>query len=245
MKKIWKFLVDSLLDSKEALMLIFLIGFLFLAFWFGWMNLSGDGPGSKKYQEQFHYYPGVASSFRDSRDGQTYSVMGIYKDASRETLAALFMLDNLNYNYNVKTAKSFCYADSCAKYGRLYNWAAAMDSAKIYSGSVCPEGWRLPSKEDWQKYRDVLSESSWWTPFDEPLEHFIYTFYSNADFAGRRDVQGKFLNVQQNAYFWSSTELNAAEALGEEINFVQPGISANVFKKDEALSVRCMKEFSP
>ena len=68
---------------------------------------------------------------------------------------------------------SYCYdaeEDSCSIYGRLYTWAAAMDSAGVYSSSgagcgskvgscspkyplrgVCPEGWHLPKsgEGDW------------------------------------------------------------------------------------------------
>ena len=78
------------------------------------------------------------------------------------------MAQNLNY----KTANSYCYDDkasNCTKYGRLYTWAAAMDSAGRWSVNakgcghysnyicspiepvkgVCPEGWHLPSVSDW------------------------------------------------------------------------------------------------
>jgi uncharacterized protein (TIGR02145 family) len=47
-----------------------------------------------------------------------------------------------NLNYEVEGSK--CYNDEpayCAKYGRLYNWAMAMN--------VCPDGWHLPTGEQW------------------------------------------------------------------------------------------------
>ncbi len=50
------------------------------------------------------------------------------------------MAENLNYAYlqptSTKDSSSECYnnsPDSCAKYGRLYLWSAAMDSAAIFS----------------------------------------------------------------------------------------------------------------
>ncbi len=55
-------------------------------------------------------------------------------------------------NLNIATSNglwSWCYEnnpDNCAKYGRLYTWEAAK--------SACPTGWRLPSREEWQRLLD-------------------------------------------------------------------------------------------
>lgn len=101
----------------------------------------------------------------DARDGQVYRTVKIGEQ--------VWMAENLNYAYMPDTL-SFCYNDSaeyCEKYGRLYTWSAAMDSAAIFSedgkgcsveqsGSpscgkfsvrgICPEGWHLPSDYEWQ-----------------------------------------------------------------------------------------------
>jgi uncharacterized protein (TIGR02145 family) len=50
------------------------------------------------------------------------------------------MSQNLNYDASGK-----CYDNldsNCDKYGRLYDRSTAM--------TVCPEGWHLPTKEEWQ-----------------------------------------------------------------------------------------------
>ena len=97
----------------------------------------------------------------DERDGQTYKTVKIGEQ--------VWMAENLNYNYDWGTAKSFCYEDdstNCTKYGRLYRWSAVMDSAGLFSANgigcgvkkectpqspiqgVCPEGWHVPSSEE-------------------------------------------------------------------------------------------------
>ncbi|MCQ2061598.1 MAG: fibrobacter succinogenes major paralogous domain-containing protein [Fibrobacter sp.] len=77
-----------------------------------------------------------------------------------------WMAQNLNYVTHDGNAddgvSSWCYEDpeSCAKYGRLYTWAAAMDKPESSCGDghicgmtgtvqgICPDGWHLPSKEE-------------------------------------------------------------------------------------------------
>ena len=110
----------------------------------------------------------------DERDGQTYKTIKIGEQ--------VWMGENLNYAYLQPTttldSSSWCYNDSaeyCEKYGRLYLWSAAMDSAALFSDGtkgcgyfpkvdgwyrcpneknvlgICPEGWHIPSLADYNE----------------------------------------------------------------------------------------------
>ncbi|MCQ2060208.1 MAG: fibrobacter succinogenes major paralogous domain-containing protein [Fibrobacter sp.] len=125
----------------------------------------------------------------DTRDNQVYKVVTIGDQ--------VWMAQNLNYAYNVRTSSldssSFCYngkADSCAKYGRLYLWSAAMDSAGVFSSDgegcdidaacgasgairgVCPKGWHLPSLAEWKRLLEPMA-----TSIDD---HSSYWYYYGA-----------------------------------------------------------------
>ncbi len=72
-----------------------------------------------------------------------------------------------NLNCDVKGSK--CYNDdpaNCAKYGRLYDWTTAMNgsasSTSVPSGvqGVCPKGWHLPSKAEWEVLITAVGGSS-------------------------------------------------------------------------------------
>ena len=115
----------------------------------------------------------------DERDGRVYKTMTIeisspnWTNVPRQT----WMVENLKYAYIQPTAEldssSWCYdnkAENCAVTGRLYSWAAAIDSETLASDAdnpldcgydktcnlpdgvqgICPLGWHLPSTAEWK-----------------------------------------------------------------------------------------------
>ncbi len=116
-------------------------------------------------------------TFKDIRDGQVYKTVQIGTQT--------WMAENLNYSDSVRTPslkeRSWCYnnsADSWAKYGRLYTWAAAIDSVGLLKNNllaegdtcgdrktctlpekvqgICPEGWHLPTNSEWEVLYDYI-----------------------------------------------------------------------------------------
>ena len=121
----------------------------------------------------------------DSRDGKSYRIVKIGKQT--------WMAENLNYDYNEGSAKSFCFHEDCRKYGRYYTWAAAVDSAAVFSSKgkgcgnekkcgidgvvrgVCPTGWHLPNKDEVEKLfssigGELLDDDISWSQVGERLK---------------------------------------------------------------------------
>lgn len=101
--------------------------------------------------------------FTDERDGQIYKTVTIAPAGTG--YSEVWMAENLNY----ETDNSWCGGGSgttegnCAKYGRLYTWAAAVGRAEDECGidhacnlgegdirGACPKGWHLPSQSEWE-----------------------------------------------------------------------------------------------
>jgi len=105
----------------------------------------------------------------------------------------VWMAENLNFDVPDNDT-DMCYNNdpaNCAKYGRLYNWATAMalplrcnntlstDDAACaiktpYHRGICPEGWHIPSIEDWNilitftgGYIGKLKAKRGWPDYDE------------------------------------------------------------------------------
>ncbi|WP_290738958.1 fibrobacter succinogenes major paralogous domain-containing protein [Fibrobacter sp. UBA3718] len=125
--------------------------------WVSLMSWNWDVP------KEAHFNPNITyGSMTDERDGKVYRTVQIGDQ--------IWMAENLNYADSVKTPslleRSWCYdnkTENCDVAGRLYAWAAAIDSVALYDNGkgvncgdgvnctmpkkvrgICPTGWHLP-----------------------------------------------------------------------------------------------------
>ena len=189
----------------------------------------------------------------DPRDGMVYKTTTIG--------GQVWMAENLNY-FDIEGAPSsikndWCYWDkpeNCESAGRLYTWKVAQ--------RVCPEGWHLPTNEDWKTLltavgADSVNEILWrgsskikstsgWENEGNGTDDFGFTALP----AGRKfstKVQDGFTNHGCSAYMWSSTEPDITAgadtlAFSLELNCSNENALVNTMKKSEGLSVRCVKD---
>ncbi len=207
-----------------------------------------------------------ANTFTDNRDGKTYS----YVTIGNQT----WMAENLRYEGNIplgsstSTTEAYRYnpnddADNVATYGYLYNWTAAMNSESSSASNpsgvqgICPNGWHLPSIDEWLELADALDgdtdkgsqlagHSDLWTA--QALTNSTYFGASGFDALPAGYYGGAYQGIGRNTYFWCATEsaLNNSSAFYQGISYDYTTLSNSGGQaysgKDYAYSVRCVKD---
>ena len=206
----------------------------------------------------------------DSRDGQIYKTVTIGTQT--------WMAENLNYAYTdvpcnyigyTSDSTSWCYDNdpaNCTKYGRLYTWAAAMDSVGTWSNNgkgcgygstcsptlpvrgICPEGWHLPTKSEFETLftavggqstaGKVLKSQTGWYGSGNGTNAFGFSALP----AGNRFNDGSFYSDGNYAYFWSSTEYNSYFAYYIPLHYSYDNAYLRTNDKYLGFSVRCVKD---
>lgn len=215
----------------------------------------GDSAGST--------YDEVIGTLVDSRNSRSYRIVVIGTQT--------WMAENLNY----KTENSWCGGGfgmtegDCLVYGRLYTWAAAVGRDEDECGyghdcdldegnvrGVCPQGWHLPSYDEWKSLFDavggretaatMLKSTSGWADNFYTLSGVqsgngtdAYSF--SALPAGNRGVDGGFYNKGGRTCFWTAREYKSRRAYYMRLD---PSSYADLsnYLKTQGYSVRCLKD---
>lgn len=179
----------------------------------------------------------------DTRDGQEYP----YVEIGSQT----WMMKNMAYDAG---NGSWVYDEKdkfIPDYGRLYSFDVAV--------KACPDGWHLPSDLDWKileiyQGMDVHSADSvdWRRSGDVaiPLKNTV-GWYSggngnnNSKFTalpgGFRSSGGVFLFMGDIANYWTSSYTSEDLAWGRAMIYYESGVYRFRYDKQEAFSVRCLK----
>jgi len=224
-------------------------------------NIGGtDGGNNSTQGGGSHFNPNITyGSFTDSRDGKTYRTVVIGTQT--------WMAENLNYDVPNNTTDA-CYNNEpgkCTTYGRMYNWATAMDIEQSCNSNscasqdnhrgICPENWHIPSDTEWEvllKYVDPnwtsysyvagmkLKAKSGWNNNNNGTDDYGFSALPGGD--GGPD--GRFFNAGGRGLWWSSSEydnLNRDGALLREIS-ENNAIFRGQANKVCLWSVRCVKD---
>lgn len=180
------------------------------------------------------------STFIDNRDGQTYTYVKIGSQ--------YWMSANLNF---ISDSGSWVYDnnDNNAKiFGRLYNWETAC--------KVCPDGWHLPSKSEWDELINNLGgedvaggkmKEANTTHWDSPNTGATNESGFTGIPGGYRDFYGidsTFIYIGREGYWWTATEVSGGTTA--KIFFLHymtaKAHSYFVSYKPDGCSVRCARD---
>jgi len=138
---------------------------------------------------------------------------------------------------------------ACDTYGRLYNWATAV--------SVCPSGWHLPSKEEWDALISLiesdksctscagkyLKSATGWDTGSDPVFYKagVNSYGFSALPGGYGETYGSFDDVGVKGRWWSAYEKNGS-AYYRRMQNDSDDLSSHSSEKDRFISVRCIKD---
>jgi uncharacterized protein (TIGR02145 family) len=176
----------------------------------------------------------TSGTFTDGRDGQTYKWVKIGTQT--------WMAKNLNYDPGTGTSTCFNNEPSnCVIYGRLYDWSMAKE--------VCPLGWHLPSKEEWntlssyvQNNRNCyncdaarLKATSGWYNDGNGTDDYGFSALPGGSSASH------LLNINDDGSWWSASEYNSNNGDNLVIRCNSEYASWYYGTKTLRLSVRCLQ----
>ena len=198
----------------------------------------------------------------DTRDGKTYLIVPMGSQR--------WMGSNLRYRDSIQTSNlvgnTWCYYDyesyCSGPNGVLYSWTAAMDlpddvkadtvKLTLPHRGICPEGWHMPSKADWdtlfafvEKYGPegklalALMGDMWAGGASVAT---LNTFGFDARASGRRKVDGDYEGEMRNGYFWYA-ESTFKKLPYYYMTYTKSEIEQATFgDTDWAVSVRCVED---
>jgi len=145
---------------------------------------------------------------------------------------------------------AWCYYDNDPAngkiYGKLYNWYSVSD----WRG-LAPEGWRVPSDEDWYKLIKIIggekvaggklkaTDTTYWK--SPNIGATNETGFTALPGGGRGD-NGTFGTIGSYGDWWSATESSTLNAWGRDVDYDSGSVGRSNYGKGLGFSVRCLRD---
>ncbi|HOO98092.1 MAG TPA: fibrobacter succinogenes major paralogous domain-containing protein [Bacteroidales bacterium] len=216
--------------------------------------------------------------FKDPRDNNIYVYVKIGEQFwMAENLRAVKFNDGTriprikdNEQWEKTTEPAYCWYDNNrslygkSMFGPLYNWYT------VNTGKLCPAGWHVPSKEEWETlisfagdsipadlgYLPVERETAGIKLKESGNEHWAFNDTINSTDAygftalpgGFRTINGVFWDIGNQGSWWSSSEYpndpENKDAVNVEMDFDRNGVTVIHQYRQTGMSVRCIKDKS-
>ncbi len=203
-------------------------------------------------------------SFEDKRDGKNYYYA---------TIGSLdWMVQNLSYSGEDKVGRPFQNQELLSDlFGRLYTWEEAtggITSSGLGQGpqGICPEGWGIPTTEDWEDFGKELNNGTP-IPYDDMWFGLGEKAMVDADYNGEpvwdetwgikkentlgwngipagyaEIIDNRYENLQAYGMWWNATEFSESKASYRYIYQGNTFFAPQTIEKDKfSISVRCVR----
>lgn len=217
-------------------------------------------------------------------DGNTYHTVQIGSQCwMKENLRTTHYSDGTAIPTNSGVSSDYPYwyypnnnASNMVAYGLLYNWPAVMNGAVTSNANpsgvqgICPEGWHVPSDNEWTQLTDfVSSRNAWWCSGNSSniakalATNSGWHNYTNSSYpcyigynqsgnnatrfsaipAGWKYDGTSYYDINDYAYFWSTTQGSSSSYTRIfRLNYS----SSTVYRENQSnrygMSVRCIRD---
>jgi len=207
------------------------------------------------------------NSLIDTRNGQSYNTVQIGTQCwMGENLNIGILIPSANIQTNNDTIEKYCYNDNitnCTTYGGLYLWDEMMQYVTTESTQgICPEGWHLPSDNEWKTLEMALGMSQkdadtsgfrgtdesgqlkeagtthWYSPNTGATNSSNFTALPG----GYRYDNGTFLGLGNYGILWTTTQDSDSTAWSRRPCFVHSELGRFSYVKSYSCSIRCLKD---
>ena len=153
------------------------------------------------------------------------------------------------------TTGAYCYYDNESEnieiYGNMYNWYVVEDE-----DGICPEGWSVPSLEEWQQLVEYLGggyeaggplkatgtiqggDGLWWEPNVGATNESDFTALPG----GNWNHYWGYEDLDRAAFFWSSTEYSESNAIRVYLYYNDTDVLYPNDSNQDAGSIRCVRD---
>lgn len=149
------------------ILLLFIVTCVFIFIIIKWQAISFKINTSMVKSDEGYEWLSCGDNFYDRRNGEVYSTIAVGDQCwFQKNLNIGSKIDGEGYGHQAENSKieKYCYdnnIDNCDIYGGLYDWDESMDySLNGGSKGICPDGWHIPTNNEWRVLIDYLGSEA-------------------------------------------------------------------------------------
>jgi len=204
-------------------------------------------------------------------EGLIYNTIQIFSQCwLKENLNVGNMINGSLDQTDNSIKEKYCYednADSCTKYGGLYQWNEMMQyTTQQGTQGICPPDWHLPTDEEWKVLegaadsRHGIGDPEWdlfweyrgydagknmktiggWTNNGNGADLFLFSALPGGHF---NHTDRFFRTCGREGYWWASTYSTTNSVPYRNLDYNIPGVTRFKYYKWDGLSVRCLRNY--